>query len=346
MLYPFDASKITIQHIRVKNINSSSGAISYIDETITDKEKAKKLECSNSITRAFKSIHGITNFHIPHECCVMMYDGTVIAIEKAAINERKYVGFDGEEKDWTPEMMDVLTQLKEMTSTGEWYIDGTYVYQFKDGLENGIANGAALTADGSFRSVECTAIMLSYMGFNDHIFTEGRNCLAYVASNGEYSITPPIWKTYNFVGGLGANEDGVILSNFDKANESTLVNLQFAIIAGINITRIYGYRRIEPLQLPKLMVQLRTVNLQLLPQEIKETFDIGMSFLEALAWLMGLLKQVPTFDDMMYMKRLIKYLTSTGTAKRKSMDVLRVESPVPLMTMEQAYENAIAKKAA
>jgi hypothetical protein len=274
----------------------------------------------------------------------MKYDGTIVAIEKAAINERSYTGFDGTEKNWIPEMESVYKKVLSMTE-GEWYIDGTYLYQFKGGVDNAVTNGTNLTADGKFRSVECTAILLSYIGFNDDVYTEGRNCLAYVPDAGEYSITPPIWKTYNFVGGLGVNEEGATLSDFNKAEESLLVNLQFAIVAGINITRIFGYRRIEPLQLPRLMVQLRTVNLQLLPQEVKETFDIGMSFLQALGWLMGLMKQVPTFDDMMYMKRLIKYLTSTGTNKRKSMDVLTAPNPVPLMTMEQAYENAKRKSA-
>lgn len=340
MLYKFDASKLTFEHVRVKNINSAGGSISIIDESITGKEKTTRYECPNSITRAFRAIHGMTNFHIPHECCLLKYDGHIIAIEKATINERTYIGLDGTEKIWTPDMVHTLNKLKEMTEEGEWYIDGTYVYTFTDGIERAISTGKELTSDGKFRSVECTAIMLSYLGYNDALYTEGRNCLAYVADNDEYSITAPIWKTYNFVGGLGAGEDGVILSDFNKAEKSLLVNLQFAIIAGINVTRIYGYKRIEPLQLPKLMVQLRTVNLQMLPQEVKETFDIGMSFLQALAWLMGLYKQVPTFDDMMYMKRLVKYLTSTGTNKRKSMEVLTAPNNVPLMTMEEAFENA------
>jgi hypothetical protein len=344
MLYKFDASKVSFEHIRVKTINSVGGSISIVDESVVGKEKTKRYECPNTITRAFKAIHGITQFQIPHECCVMKYDGTIIAIEKAAINERTYIGLDGTEKNWIPEMESVYKKVLSMAD-GEWYIDGTYLYQFKGGIDNAIANGPHLTADGRFRSVECNAIMLSYIGFHDDIFSEGRNCLAYVADNGEYSITPPIWKTYNFVGGLGANEEGITLSDFNKAEASLLVNLQFAITAGINITRIFGYKRIEPLQLPRLMVQLRTVNLQLLPQEVKETFDIGMSFLQALAWLMGLMKQVPTFDDMMYMKRLIKYLTSTGTNKRKSMEVLTAPNSVPLMTMEQALENAKRKAA-
>lgn len=345
MLYKFDASKVSFKHVRVKTINSAGGSISIVDESVTDKEKTKRYECPNTITRAFKSIHGITQFQIPHECCIMEYNGTIMAIEKAAINERTYTGFDGTEKNWIPEMESVFKKVAAMTSEGQWYIDGTYLYQFKDGIDNAIANGTNLTSDGRFRSVECNAILLSYIGFHDDVYTEGRNCLAYVSESGEYSITPPIWKTYNFVGGLGANDEGMTLSDFNKAEESLLVNLQFAIIAGINVTRIYGYKRIEPLQLPRLMVQLRTVNLQLLPQEVKETFDIGMSFLQALAWLMGLLKQVPTFDDMMYMKRLIKYLTSTGTNKRKSMDVLTAPNSVPLMSMEEAYENAKRKAA-
>jgi hypothetical protein len=121
--------------------------------------------------------------------------------------------------------------------------------------------------------------------------------------------------------------------------------LQFAILAGINLTRIFGYRSIEPLQLPKLMKQLVTVNLQSIPKEIKQTFDIGMSVTQAYAWIMGLMLKVESLDDYVYMKRLLRYVSTTGTTKRTRLsDVLKVpEITIPLLSMDQAYENAMQK---
>lgn len=344
MIYKFDKTKIEIKRVRVKSLNSVSGAINIIDETITHKEKTKKLECSNVIARTFRTIYGITNFHVPHECCIMTYEGTVIALEKAVINERTYTGIDGSIKEWTPMMLGTFNKVLELIDNGDdWYIDGTYVYTFGTTVRDAIDNGTELHSSMNFKSVGCTAIMLNYIGYNDVIATETRNCLAYVANNGEYAISPPIWKSYGFVGGLGVTEDGVA-DNLETADEKRLVNLQFAIIAGINVTRIYGYDSIEALQLPKLMIQLRTVNLQSLPQEVKETFDMGMTYTHAIAWILGLMKRVPSFEDMMYMKRLLKYLTSTGSSSRVSVDVLMEPVKVPLMTMDQAYDNALIKK--
>jgi hypothetical protein len=344
MLYKFDKSKVQIQRVRVKSLNSVSGAINIIDESNTHKEKTKKLECSNVIARTFRTIYGVTNFQVPHECCIMMYDGTVIALEKAIINERTYTGIDGSIKEWTPSMLSTFEKvLNLIDNDDDWYIDGTYVYTFGTTVRDAIENGDALHSEMNFKSVGCTAIMLNYIGYNDVVATESRNCLAYVANNGEYAISPPIWKSYGFVGGLGVTEDGVA-DNLETADAKRLVNLQFAIIAGINVTRIYGYDSIEALQLPKLMIQLKTVNLQSLPQEVKETFDMGMTYTHALAWTLGLMKRVPSFEDMMYMKRLLKYLTSTGSSSRVSVDVLMEPVRVPLMTMDQAYDNAATKK--
>lgn len=345
MLYKFDKSKLQIKRVRIKSLNSATGFINIIDETNLTKEKTVKLECSNSITRTFRAVYGMTHFQVPHECCIMTYEGTVIALEKAVINERTYEGIDGTIKEWTPTMLSTIESVLELMDDSDWYIDGSYVYSFGTTVRDAIENGTSLHTELNFRVVPCTAIMLNYIGFNDVVSTESRNCLAYMASTGEYSISPPIWKSYSFVGGLGTTDEGVATS-LQTADEKRFVNLQFAIIAGINITRIYGYDSIEALQLPKLMIQLKTINLQSLPQEVKETFDMGMSYTTALAWLLGLLMRVPSFYDMMQMKKLLKYLTTTGSASRVSNEVLTEDKEIPLLSMDQAYENAIIKKTA
>jgi hypothetical protein len=341
MKYKFDATKIKVSRVKIKSLNSMSGTINVLDETVVGKEKTYKMECPNALTRTFKAVYGLSHFSIPHECCIVTYDGMVIALEKALLNERYYKGIDNEDKLWTPDVVKRLERVKEMTANGDWYFDGSYAFNYGDSLENVIDNGDALDDRGKFKSIKCKAIMLNYLGYYEDIYEETRICLGYKSNTGEFAISPPIWRGETFT----KSEEVSLSKHFDKLDTTHIVNLQFAILAGINLTRIFGYRSIEPLQLPKLMKQLVTVNLQSIPKEIKQTFDIGMSVTQAYAWVMGLMIKVESLDDYVYMKRLLRYVSTTGTTKRTRLsDVLKVpEISIPLLTMDQAYENAMQK---
>lgn len=347
MMFQFDASKVQFKRVKVKSINTLAGSINIVDESYLTKEKITKLECSNIITRTFKSVHDITFFQVPHECCIMLYDGIVIALEKAVLNERTYIGLDDKEHLWTPDLEKNFKKLLEMLGNHEWYFDGSYVYSFKKSLDLAIQGGDYRNDDGSIRAIKCYAILINLMGYNDDLYELERNCLGYIADNGDYSISPPLWKGNTFIttATIDAGNGETLVGRYDYLDANYVVNLQFAIVAGINITKVFGYKTIEPLQLPKLMVQLLTVNLQSIPTEIKQTFDIGMSVSQATAWLMGLLLRVKSFEDYMAMSKLLKYLVQTGTTKRTKLSDMYIngtEAEIPLLTMEQAYENALA----
>jgi hypothetical protein len=202
------------------------------------------------------------------------------------------------------------------------------VYTFKQSLDAAIEEGKLLSSDGRFRSLYVTAIHLNYIGFFDdsYVYAESRTCLAYVASSGVYSIAPPIWKTLDGIGNsqfkkAGTDTDVLGLSSqFDKVDNLLMVNLQFAIIAGIQLTKQFGYQSIEPLQLPRLMVQLNTVNLQQISTEVRQTFDIGLTFTQAMAWLLGINRNVTTYDEMITLKRLFRYLSANGIFSRNELN--------------------------
>lgn len=342
MMFKFDATKVQFKRVKVKSINTLAGSINIVNEGVTDKEKILKLECSNIITRTFKAVHDITYFQVPHECCIMLYDDVVIALEKAVLNERTYIGLDDKKHLWTPDLVKNFAKLELMIQDGEWYFDGSYVYSFKKPLDLAIQQGDNRNDDGSIRALKCSAILINLMGYNDELYEVERNCLGYIADNGEYSISPPLWKGNTFIT-TTKNDGETMLGHYDYLDSNFVVNLQFAIVAGINITKVFGYKTIEPLQLPKLMVQLLTVNLQSIPTEIKQTFDIGMSVTQATAWIMGLLLRVKTFDDYMSMSKLLKYLVQTGTTKRNKLEDMFIQGDkvaIPLLTMDQAFENA------
>jgi hypothetical protein len=123
------------------------------------------------------------------------------------------------------------------------------------------------------------------------------------------------------------------------------VSLNFALAAGVELSEVFGYESIQPLQLPKLMVQLKTVNLPKLPKEIKATFNIGMTFTQTFAWLLGFAKQADTLAQEEAVRRLLKYLTSKGIYRKDSLKNDKiyqggVVTEVPMLTLDQAKAQA------
>lgn len=341
MLIKFDPSKIEFKRVKLKSLNTLSGYLYLVDESITDKEKTIKYECPHTLVRTFKQTHKMSLYQVAQECCIMTYDNNIIAIEKAPINERYFTGLDGTDKLWTTNMETTYQRVLNMLDNNDWYIDGSYLYSFGN-LTDAINKGTNLTDDGQFKSVQCEAIMINYIGINSEIYKETRSCLAFTTKNDITSITPPVWKSLTGIGNNNMNKDENLIglsTQFDKVDVNMLVNLQFAISAGIALTKQFGYQSVEPLQLPKLMIQLKTVNLQSMPTEVKQTFDIGLKFTHAMAWLLGIGNKIDTYNEMLVLRKLFRYLTTTGIYRRNQLTEMFKEIEIPLLTTEQALAN-------
>lgn len=324
----FDINKIKFTNIKLKSINPMTGNLGYVDESITDKEKIKRIDCPKSILRIYKNTYKSTNYVVPQEACLMTYDGHVIALEKLGVGKEEFM------------MKHILNKVIDLLNPNyEWYFDGSYIYSFFSSQDNAIKNGEELTEDGKFRVIKTKAVFINYIGFTDDIYVEDRECLGYY-SNNQYSISPPVWK---MLGNIGENKlkdkekDLAIDSQFDKIDNKMLVNLQFAITAGNILSKQFGYHMIEPLQLPRLMIQLKTVNLQAVPTGTKQTFDIGFKFTQAMAWLLGIYKtKVNTYEDMLAMRQLFRYLSANGIYSKSMMKNIYASQDhnVPVMNIQ------------
>jgi hypothetical protein len=326
----FDINKIKFTNIKLKSINPMTGYIGYIDESITDKEKIKRVDCPKSILRTFKNIYKSTTYVVPQDACILTYDNHVIALEKLSLGKTEY------------QMKSILTKVIGLLNTNyEWYFDGSYIYSFFGSQDNAILKGSTLTDDGKFRVIKTKAVFINYIGFSDDVYVEDRECLGYY-SNDQYSISPPVWKMLDNVGEnkLKDKDDSnlVMDSQFDKIDSKMLVNLQFAIMAGNVLSKQFGYHIIEPLQLPRLMIQLKTVNLQAVPIGTKQTFDIGFTFSQAMAWLLGIYKnKVNSYEDMIAMKKLFRYLSANGIYSKSAMKNIyaRQDHNVPSLSINE-----------
>jgi hypothetical protein len=332
MLIKFERSKIEFRKVKIKSINASNGYVVL--------EDGKRLECTSSlVSTIYKNIYGMTSFTIPAEFCLMMYEGLVVSLEKAAFNDRYVITSNGEMVEWQPLMISKLEKIMmKIHPDYDYYFDGSYVYTFAyyDILSK-LRYGRKMTNDGKFVSIDVSAVNISNI-MSDGVHFSRRNCLGYIASNGSYAVTSPLWATLVNIGESNMKKATMEIkggmTQFDKVDRNMIVSLQFAIYSGKIISKTFGYQSLDFLQLPKLMIQLNTVNLPNVPMDIRNTFDIGIPFTQCMAHLLGLLRKCETLEDVCMMNKVIKYLSTKGIYSRKAISATHNIKELPLLAIE------------
>lgn len=359
----FDPSLVDIEIVQLKAVSTAlGGSISIIDtkRSTPTKEAHARIEVPMSLARSFIVRHKkITKYLKPVFTAIVRYDGRVIALERhplGSLGKLEDEGLFGKKK-WVPDCQDNLDKLiiplVVYSNARDWYFDGRYAYSF-DGknLDEVVRVAPFMSKTGQFRKLQSLTIDLQEMQTKKDLDPAERTCLAFVAANGQYAISAPIWKDLANVGatqmrksrGDDANgemaltitetvDDGFnarngtvqqALDQFDTIDEHLAVNVNFALKAGKEIGKLFGYEAVEPLQLPRLMIEMHTVNLPNVPKEVKATYDIGLNFTHAVAWLLGLQKRTNTLESYLVVRSLLKYLTSKGIFRRNIFDADRV----------------------
>ena len=365
----FDINQLNVEIVYLKSATTAlGGSISVIDQekSTPKKEVLKRIATPLAVVRSFIQRHKkVTKYLKPTLAAIIKYDGMVVALERhplGALGELEEEGLFGK-KTWEPATIANIEQhIKPIVANQmrDWYFDGRYVYSFssKD-MDSVMRESAFLTSDGKYRKVVATSIDLQEIYNRDKLTPAERSCLAFVTKDMQYAVSPPIWKDLSDVGTTQLRKAGVEIEedeadddengpvvktsfakqfSFDEIDNNLSVNLNFALKAGQEVGGLFGYDAVQPLQLPRLMVELRTVNLPNIPKQVKATYDIGIRFTHALAWLLGLSKKTETLDSMLVLRSLMKYLTQRGVfrnnvfhADRVFLDGMTVAS-VPLIT--------------
>lgn len=347
----FDSTKMSVDHLKVKSVTTAlGGSIRVLDENhlkVTGEEKYTKLKVPYAVARAFIKKHKRSNFINPITTAIIQYDNIVVALELYnAIIE------DIPSTEWISQseknIRKVLYKL-ENTDSDSWYIDGMYVYQIPNNLNSIIKDAEKLSYDGKFRSYEVDAFSLKHLHMHGKYMSLARHLLMYVADNGEVALTPPIWKDLDKIAGRQLERSGgqgVNKYRFDNINELLSVNLNFALYSAKELSKIFGYEIIAPLQLPEMMVRLKTINLPKVPAEVKATFNIGMPFTHAVAWLIGLMRDAKNISDFIVMRAVLKYLTSKGIFYDHmfSFDHIYTENAKPENIVLKSKSQAIGSK--
>lgn len=363
----FDASQLSVEIVRLKSVTTSlGGSITIVDEMKSTelKEVTKRVSVPMATARQFiQDTKKITKYLSPVYTAIVRYNDHIVAMERhplAGLGELETEGLFGK-KRWMPDCETNLETLVKPTiesSDQDWYFDGRYAYSLNGGtVERAVGEADNLTRDGQFRKVAATAIDLQNLTKTDKIAPTTRSCMAFVTSSGEMAVSPPIWKNISDIGSskldkgkADEDDDGfddddieVTVNNrftFDTVNDAFNVNLNFVLKAGKEIGQTFGYEYVEPLQLSRLMVELRTVNLPNVPKQIKSTYDSGLPFTHVLAWLIGLSRKADTLDTYVVMRSLMKYLTKKGIFKADTFNANQVfkagqnVGDIPLMKLE------------
>ncbi len=356
----YDPSLITVEIVYLKSVTTAlGGSINVINKDLStdNKEITSRIKCPLSVARAFIMRHKkTTKYLIPVLTAIIKYDGDIICLERhplGTFGELETESLDGSMRTWQP---DSETNLERYITpliskdTREWFFDGRYIYSFNNlNIQQELDNADFLTEDGSFRKLLVMAIDTQELANADKIQPVERTCVSFVSTTGQYSISPPIWKDLSKVGSskVDSEDDGTItaMHSFDKINDQMNVNLNFALIAGSKIGTTFGYDFVEPLQLPKLMIDLHTVNLPNVPKQIRATYDIGINFTNAMAWLLGLLNQADNLETYVVMRSLMKYLTQKGVYRSTAFKAQHVfhedmnALSVPLLKLDDLVNN-------
>lgn len=356
----FNVEKIHARIVHLKSCTTAlGGSVRIVDEketAIAGKEVYEKVDVPMSVVRQFQVRHKVSKYLKPVVTALVYYGDRVIAMERhplGTLGEKVSEGLFGQ-TEWTPDCMHNLNNfIHPLVQEGEWYFDGKFIYTFDGSIEQNVVNAEFMTKDGRFRSVDVTSIQLSFLDDREKLQPAGRTCLAYVAGSGQFAITPPIWKNISGLGNSSLksvekkedeNGEQEKTYQFDEIDQHLAVNLAFALKAGKEIGEVFGHDAIEPLQLPELMIKLRTVNLPSVAKTVKQTFDVGMTFTHAMAWLIGLTTRVNNVEGYMALRSLLKYITTKGIFRKNMFDPHHVfkggndADSVPMLSREEALD--------
>lgn len=348
----YDPSRVSIDFVRVKSLTTAGGgSIRVVDETrSTDNQEIyRTIKVPMAIVRAYVQAYGkISKYITPVWTAVATYDGQPFALERHPAGGAGAL-VDASGNWWKPNMERAFALVNSHATTRQWYFDGRYVYTLAEGSpDNAIRQGEFLSQDGKFRTIDVEAWPLHKAFTGDGIAIEDRTCVAFVASNGEYEITPPIWKDVRKVRGAASKQDdedtGEEMFTFDEIDNKLSVNLNFALQAAKKLSSHFGYEVVEAVDLPSLMVALNTVNLPNVEASVRSTYSCGMSYKAAFAWLLRYLRKAKTLDEEMTVRAQIKYLTSKGLffqnlfAEESIFKTGRTLSDVPVMNRDGAIE--------
>lgn len=331
-MIPFTKSLIRFEYIKLKSVSVAlGGSLRVYNEeksVAADKEITERYEVPFAVARQYQKLNKPASYLVPIDACIVWFGDQIVYVESRTRNDVFDKTTLPSGREWISRSeMNYDRFLKNID--GQWFTDGSYVYQLPTDFAHYIEHAEYLTSDGKFRGVSVQSYKFADLEFSQLMENAStRSCVACIDSNGGVILTPPIWKNILDIRKENGGDDNPENKRFrfDLINEKFAVNLEFGLNAGRTIGEVFGYDHIGPLQLDELMIRLCNVNLPNVPKSIRATFNIGMPFMQAFAWVVGLTGKCTTMSDFTKMRSLLKQLCTKGIFTSRSItDVYRTE---------------------
>lgn len=334
----FNPELLRVEYAALSHITTAlKGSMRLVTKDDEGNDVETRYPIPFAVARSWKEEYKVTKYLVPIPVAVVYYGDMVIMVEKGPVLP-EYMREDPEnygslfgDKPFTARVEESVDHIQKMTAVGNWQTDGFSVYKMPDDLELEFERaGVPLTADHKFRALTVDIVKFSELGMISNVKNPGAHTIVCVANQaGKVFATPPIFKNIaemrqNDLKVKKAKKDEVQteeqLYRLDLINKNFDVNLEFALAAGNTVGRNYGYKAVGPLRLEKLMLALTTVNLPNIKQSVRTTFPTGMTFLQAYAWLTGLLSMTDDLTKIVEMRALIKTLCTKGIFKKNVIE--------------------------
>lgn len=291
----FDPNKLHVTAVKIKSVTSAMGGVLTLQQP--DGSIIKK-SIPSSLARRYIKFYDISTYWTPKNGYIITYEDHIIAIEATT---------PGMPSNIIINLSRVCALINSMPSN-IWYFDGSCIYTYNNDI---ISLGF-----NNFFAQPTIAIPTHELGFNIGISQETRYCVGYQI-NGRSIMSPPIWRRFDI---HSTTQDIGLPNNFDTYNQENFVNINFAIYAGKHLIKIFDYTVIDPLMLPELIIDMKTINLDALPAEVKYITNIHMDFQQCVAWCLGLMTRVTNLSELMVIRSVLRYLISHCCVNKNTFD--------------------------
>lgn len=315
-MFKFNRDGLTVRYCGIRSISKST-----IDPRITlvnDDGTETKHPIPASVARIVSNrLHGVARFVEPYPACVAYVDGKIVSVDVALGADYKMFKSIGE---W---ISPIESRISVLDAAGEvdWQFDGQYAY-VKVGEVDRIG-------DSNFGSVQYRAVNLFKLNDPQADLIEKLAGMCYFnVKNEEWTCTSPVTRSSGKFLQLTGDTD-----EFDKTdafiedekglsrlNVLMFPNLRFVNYTSQVLSKRFGYEILEPLGLPLLMIEHRTFNLGGLSLAVQISSSAPFRFLEALAWMVGLINRVRDLEDLIAIKSCIKMLITKGSTLSRGVD--------------------------
>lgn len=311
-MFKFNGQAITFGYYKLKAISQST-----IDPKITfvdDQGKDVKMSLPSSIGRRLNiKCQKVTKFVVDFPCCIAMLGGRIVAVDVPQPAE--FANWQAT-KEWVSPIEKNVKVVRDL-DPNQWLFDGQYAYR-NDGSLN-ILEGSGF----AFQPVK--TYNLYKMDIPMTLDEVSMACLAYRKTDGTYQVTCPVTRAsggfLQLVGDVeqwGADDQFInnsVASDLALMDNNYIVNLKFVNYAAKRVTDCFGFESAEPLGLPLLMIEHRTMSIVSLPQSVQQTSPAPFKFTQGVAWIIGLFGRIQTIEHLMVVKSIMKMLLSKGNTK-------------------------------